>query len=165
MTLAPRRAADRLGRPPYRRYRNVKLRREAIYRSGGPLQEQLAPPRTVPHRRRTPRTAPVPGAVPDRRATRPLARRVKLPSRDRAVGQLVQTLRPARQIRGSSDELATWVHPHLFRHHLGASLLNDGVPFPVIQRGLDHESLEMTAQYARLADQTLRREMLRGKNG
>ncbi len=59
------------------------------------------------------------------------------------------------EIRGSDGKLATGVHPHLFRLHLGASLVNDRIAPPVIQKVLDHESLEMTVRYARVADETV----------
>jgi len=55
----------------------------------------------------------------------------------------------------------TWVHPHLSRHHLGASMVNDGVPLQVIQKLFDHASIAMTARYAQLHDETLRREIMR----
>ena len=48
------------------------------------------------------------------------------------------------------------MHPHLFRHHLGTSLISDGVELPVIQRVLDHASIAMTARYATVADETVR---------
>jgi site-specific recombinase XerD len=41
------------------------------------------------------------------------------------------------------------VHPHLFRHHLGRSLVNEKMPLPVIRKVLDHESVAMTADYPR----------------
>ena len=65
------------------------------------------------------------------------------------------------QIRDSDGTLALHVHPHLFRHHLGSSMVNDNIPLTVIQKVLDHGSLEMTGHYARLHDQTLRREVMR----
>ena len=51
------------------------------------------------------------------------------------------------------------MHPHRFRHHLGTSLVNEGVPLSVIQRVLDHGSIRMTARYAHLDDATVKREM------
>lgn len=33
-------------------------------------------------------------------------------------------------IRDSQGRLAVWAHPHRFRHHLGTSLVNEGVPLP-----------------------------------
>ena len=56
------------------------------------------------------------------------------------------------EIRDSHGRLASWVHPHRFRHHLGSSMVNEGVPLSVIQRVLDHGSIEMTALYAHLDD-------------
>jgi hypothetical protein len=38
-------------------------------------------------------------------------------------------------------------------------MVNEGVPLPVIQRVLDHRSIEMTALYAHLDDATVKREM------
>lgn len=40
-------------------------------------------------------------------------------------------------------------------------MVNDGVPLPVIQEVLNHGSLEMTGHYARLHDETLKREVRR----
>jgi hypothetical protein len=37
-------------------------------------------------------------------------------------------------------------------------MINDDVSLPAVQRMLDHDSPEMTARYARIKDQTLRRE-------
>jgi hypothetical protein len=50
------------------------------------------------------------------------------------------------------------VTPHQFRHTLGARMINNDVSQPAVQRMLDHDSAEMTARYARIHDQTLRRE-------
>jgi hypothetical protein len=77
------------------------------------------------------------------------------------IRQIVKRYVRKAEIRDGDGRLATWVHPHLFRHHLGTSTVNDGVPLPVIQRVLDHASVEMTAHYARLHDETLRREITR----
>ena len=56
------------------------------------------------------------------------------------------------EIRTADGKLALDVHPHLFRHHMGTSMVNDNVPLTVIQEVLDHGSIEMTARYARLHD-------------
>lgn len=53
------------------------------------------------------------------------------------------------------------VTAHQFRHTLGTRMINNDVPLPAIQRMLDHDSPEMTARYARIKDQTLRREWQR----
>jgi Phage integrase family len=63
------------------------------------------------------------------------------------------------QIRDTQGRPAVWVHPHRFRHHLGTSMVNEGVPLSVIQRVLDHDSIEMTAHYAHLDDETVKREI------
>ena len=57
------------------------------------------------------------------------------------------------------DGWRIWVHPHRFRHRLGSRLVNEGIPLSVIQRVLDHDSIEMTARYAHLDDATVKREM------
>lgn len=63
-------------------------------------------------------------------------------------------------IRTESGALALDVFPHLFRHHLASSLVNDNVPLPVIQKVLDHGSLEMTGHYARVHDETVKRAVM-----
>ena len=47
--------------------------------------------------------------------------------------------------------------PHQWRHTFATRLINKDVPQEVIRVLLDHESSEMTAHYARLTDQTVRR--------
>ncbi|MEM6402772.1 MAG: tyrosine-type recombinase/integrase [Cyanobacteria bacterium P01_D01_bin.116] len=48
---------------------------------------------------------------------------------------------------------------HQFRHTVGTKMINMGVPIAVIMRYLGHESPEMTMIYARLHDETLRKEI------
>ncbi|UTI63908.1 site-specific integrase [Paraconexibacter antarcticus] len=50
------------------------------------------------------------------------------------------------------------VTAHQFRHTLGTRMINNDVSLPAIQRMLDHDSPQMTLRYARIKDQTLRRE-------
>ena len=45
------------------------------------------------------------------------------------------------------------------RHTLGTQMINDGVPQRAVQDYCGHASPEMTAHYAKLLDQTLRREI------
>jgi hypothetical protein len=40
-------------------------------------------------------------------------------------------------------------------------MVNDGVPLTVVAKVLDHQSLEMTARYAQIEDETLKREVTR----
>jgi integrase len=50
---------------------------------------------------------------------------------------------------------------HQFRHTVGTRMINNEVPLEIVQRMLDHGSPEMTARYATIKDQTLRRERVR----
>jgi integrase len=141
---------------PYLRYRNVKLKREAMIPIGPVLAEQIR------RQQRYLDAAYGPAGTPFLLPSPPEGRVGSTPGRggschiaNHTVGHLVSKYVRRAEIRGSDGQLATGVHPHLFRHHLGASLVNDGVPLPVIQRVLDHESLEMTVRYARVADQTV----------
>jgi len=47
---------------------------------------------------------------------------------------------------------------HQFRHTMATRMINNDVSLPAVQRMLDHDSPQMTARYARIKDQTLRRE-------
>jgi integrase len=47
--------------------------------------------------------------------------------------------------------------PHQWRHTFASRLINRDVPQEVVRVLLDHESTEMTAHYARITDQTVRR--------
>lgn len=57
------------------------------------------------------------------------------------------------------DEHGQPVHltPHQWRHTFACRLINQDVPQEIIRVLLDHESHEMTAHYARITDQTVRR--------
>jgi len=57
-----------------------------------------------------------------------------------------------------ATRLPVRVTAHQFRHTLGTRMINNNVSMPAVQRMLDHDSPEMTARYARIKDQTLRRE-------
>jgi hypothetical protein len=49
-----------------------------------------------------------------------------------------------------------WFEAHQFRHTVGTSLINNGVPQHLVQRFLGHESPEMTNTYAHIFDSTLK---------
>ena len=49
------------------------------------------------------------------------------------------------------------VTAHQFRHTVGTRMINNEVSMDTVQRMLDHASPEMTARYATIKDQTLRR--------
>lgn len=48
---------------------------------------------------------------------------------------------------------------HQFRHTVGTRMINNGVPQHIVQRYLGHESPTMTAVYAHIHDETLRKEI------
>jgi hypothetical protein len=52
---------------------------------------------------------------------------------------------------------------HSFRHTRATSLINAGVPLPVVQRYFGHLSPTMTMHYVQISDQTQQREFLRFK--
>jgi integrase/ferredoxin len=140
---------------PYLRYVNVKLSREALLPIPPLLADQLER-----HARHLadwfPQTQWLFPSPMHRSATRG-AFHVS-PS---LVAKVIKRYVRAAEIRTAAGELALDVHPHLFRHHLGTSMVNENIPLPVIAQVLDHRSLEMTARYARLHDQTIKREVTR----
>jgi site-specific recombinase XerD len=55
------------------------------------------------------------------------------------------------------------VSPHRLRHTLATRLLNEGMPITSLQRLLGHEKLETTLLYARVHDETVRRDVERAQ--
>lgn len=47
---------------------------------------------------------------------------------------------------------------HQFRHTVGTSMINNGVPIHIVKQYLGHESFEMTLRYAHIHNQTLKEE-------
>jgi len=143
---------------PYLRYLNVKFKREAMIPIGPVLAEQIRRQQRYLDAAYGPGGTSflLPSPPPERVGS---GRGGGCHIAKHMVGKIVATYVRRAAIRGSDGQLATSVHPHLFRHHLGASLVNDGVALPVIQRVLDHESIEMTARYACVADETVEREL------
>ncbi len=142
---------------PYLRYLNLKLRGEAVIPIGPVLHEQL--------RRQEELLADTLGdggrfLLPSPPAGRRGSARGEHHVTIRGVRHMLKRYVHTAEIRDSRGRLAVWLHPHRFRHHLGTSLVNEGVPLPVIQRVLDHGSIRMTARYAHLDDETVKREML-----
>jgi site-specific recombinase XerD len=134
---------------PYLRYANIKLHREAILPIPPPLGDQLARHErwlTDSYPAGTPWLLPSPMGDGARHVT---------PS---AVARMLKRYVELADVRDAEGRRAR-IYPHLFRHHLGTSMVNDGVPLTVIQKVLDHQSIEMTARYAQLQDDTLRREL------
>ena len=135
---------------PYLRYFNTKMRREAAV----PIDEELE----------------TEIGAQQQRVLRPLARRItRTCSRAatcNAAGRNPMTHDSYRNMLNSwlatcevRDEHGRPVHltPHQWRHTFACRLINRDVPQEVIRVLLDHESTEMTAHYARITDQTVRR--------
>jgi integrase len=144
---------------PYLRYVNVKLRREAVIPIGPVLVERL--------RRQEESLTAIYGPDGTGFLLPSPPEGMRGPSRGGAhhltpltARRIVKSYVLKAEIRDTQGRLASWVHPHRFRHHLGSSMVNEGVPLSVIQRVLDHASIEMTARYAHLDDETVKREML-----
>ena len=132
---------------PYLRYRNHKMKREALV----PIDDELLtlireqqqrvlgayPSGTV--------LFPRPNSNPDGRLP------VASPTYREALYRWLQNC----DIR---DEHGQPVHltPHQWRHTLGTILINRDVPQHIVQKILDHDSPLMTAHYARLSDKTVR---------
>jgi integrase len=61
------------------------------------------------------------------------------------------------QIRTPDLKLALNVHPHLFRHHVATSMVNDNVPLTVIQKVLDHGSMRPSVSMSKARPRRARR--------
>jgi site-specific recombinase XerD len=134
---------------PYLRYYNHKMKREALV----PIDEELH--RLIVEQqqrllRQWPQGVPVlfPRPNTNRGGRKPLS-----------GATYRAALRPWLQRCDVRDELGQPVRlsPHQWRHTLGTRLINRDVPQEVVRRILDHDSLQMTARYARLHDTTVRR--------
>lgn len=134
---------------PYLRYINVKMGREAVLPISPDLAEQIEL-----------QLAELAETVPAScEYLLPSPRKPETHVSHSAVFRTLASYVNLAEIRHRDGTLATELHPHLFRHHVGTSMVNSGVPLTVIQRVLDHQSIGMTARYAQLQDETLRREV------
>ena len=140
---------------PYLRYFNVKGSREAMLPIPSLLAEQL--------RRQEGHLADrYPGTEwlfpsPVHRG----AKRGAFHINPSTVANVIERYVRKAEIRTADGKLALDVHPHLFRHHVGTSMVNDNIPLTVIQDVLDHGSIEMTAPYARMRDETVKQAVKR----
>lgn len=138
---------------PYLRYRNHKMAREAIV----PIDDQLADAITdqvaVVMEQAPTATflAPGPGSLD---GTRPWSN-----------GPVTSRMNAWQEAIGLRDEHGRPFRftAHQLRHTYGTRLINADVPQEVVRRLLDHDSPEMTARYARLNDQTIRRHWERAR--
>lgn len=145
---------------PYLRFRNVKLSREAVIPVAPPVAEQLRRQEQYLRDTHSDGTDWLLASHPVRGRTGS-GRGGRFHIATQTVRDILHLYVERADIRDADGNLATWIYPHLFRHHLGTSLVNDGVPLPVIQKVFDHASIAMTARYAQLHDETLRREITR----
>jgi integrase len=77
------------------------------------------------------------------------------PMKQQILTKALNRLAYEKQICDSSGVL--WhFQSHQFRHTVGTSMINNGVPHHMVQRFLGHESPEMTSRYAYIFDQTLK---------
>ena len=139
---------DGLG-APYLRYLNHKMRREAAVPIDDDLQAEIL-------NQQTRVAAQWPNAHPHLfPALNGNAGGQRMMTYYSYRGMLIRWL----QICEIHDEHGDPVHltPHQWRHTFACRLINRDVPQEVIRVLLDHESMEMTAHYARITDQTLRR--------
>lgn len=132
----------------YLRYVNHKMNREALV----PLDEELRA-LILAQQARVAAEATTPQVLFPRPTKNP----------DRAIALSTSTYRAAlyRWLESLDvrDEHGDRVHltPHQWRHTLGTRLINRDVPQEVVRRILDHDTSQMTAHYARLHDDTVRR--------
>ena len=64
------------------------------------------------------------------------------------------------QIRDAQGHVVKLTNTHQLRHTKATSLFNAGVPLPVIQRYMGHVSPNMTADYAKLREDTIQAAFL-----
>jgi len=136
-------------RAPYLRYLNHKMRREAAV----PIDEELEAEIRAQQQRvadRWPQSHPhlfpaLSGNANGQRALTYYSYRLAL------NGWLADC--EVRDEHGQPARLT----PHQWRHTFACRLINRDVPQEVVRVLLDHESTQMTAHYARITDQTVRR--------
>ena len=133
----------------YLRYRNHKMKREALVPVDEELEQEITRQQQAVRQRwpgGTPVLFPQPTANPDGRTP------VSDGTYRSALGRWLERC-DIRDERGRPVKIT----PHQWRHTLGTRLINRDVPQHVVQKILDHDSPLMTALYARLTDATVRR--------
>ncbi len=134
---------------PYLRYYNQKMKREAAV----PIDEELQAEIRAQQARVLERwPAGNPNLFPRPRANANGRRPLTPASYRRMLNRWLADC-DIRDERGRPAHLT----PHQWRHTFATRLINRDVPQEVIRILLDHDSTEMTAHYARITDQTVRR--------
>lgn len=138
---------------PYLRYLNHKMKREAMV----PIDDELAAAIVQQQSAVLADTPEATYLAPGRGS--PAGRRTW------ATGQITIRINAWQEEIGLHDEHGRPFRftAHQLRHTYGTRLINADVPQEVVRRLLDHESPEMTAHYARLNDQTIRRHWERAR--
>lgn len=75
-----------------------------------------------------------------------------------AFGTALKMLAYEKDIKDANGNYYNF-QAHQFRHTVGTSMVNSGVPLQIIQKYLGHVSPEMTMHYAHIHDQTLKKEI------
>ncbi len=78
----------------------------------------------------------------------------------RHINNLLNILAEKANILDSNGKVWRF-HAHQFRHTVGTRMINAGVPQPIVQRYLGHESPEMTSRYAYIHDHTLKKAFMK----
>ena len=73
-----------------------------------------------------------------------------------SLAVIINSVAHRHDVRGP-DGQRFWFRSHGFRHRVGTSMINNGVPQHIVQRFLGHESPQMTSVYAHIMDSTLKR--------
>ncbi len=81
----------------------------------------------------------------------------------RNINEQLNKLAKAHGIKDANCSIWKF-HAHQFRHTVGTSMINNDVPQVVVQKYLGHESPEMTARYAHIHDETLKKAFKKFQN-
>ncbi len=86
-------------------------------------------------------------------------RRIGKPIYAQNVNDALNRLAKTHNIRDSSGQIWPF-QSHQFRHTVGTSMINNGVPIHIVKRYLGHETFDMTMRYAHIHDKTLKEEFI-----
>lgn len=134
---------------PYLRYFNTKMKREAAV----PIDEELEQAIRDQQQRALERWPKGTGVLFPRPHANASGR---LRISDGSYRQMLRRWLATCDIRDEHG-LPVGLTPHQWRHTFACRLINRDVPQEVVRVLLDHESSRMTAHYARITDQTVRR--------